>query len=158
MKIIRKQLFIFFAIFNIFITNSLAHEYKIGNLKILHPYIIETPQGAKTAGGYMKIVNTGNQTDNLSLVTVDFAKVAEIHEMKTENDVMKMRKIKGGLEIPAKDFTELKHKGYHIMFMNLIKPMIKGETHEGTLYFEKAGNIKVIFAVEKIGFKLEGNN
>ena len=158
MKIVGKQLVIFFAIFNIFVANSLAHEYKIGNLKILHPYIIETPPGAKTAGGYMKIVNTGNQTDHLSLVTVDFAKVAEIHEMKTENDVIKMRKIKGGLEIPAKDFTELKHKGYHIMFINLHKPMIRGETYEGILYFEKAGKIKVIFAVEKMGFKLEENN
>ena len=158
MKIIRKQLLIFFAIFNIFVTNSLAHEYKISNLKILHPYIIETPPGAKTAGGYMKIVNTGNQTDHLSLVTVDFAKVAEIHEMKTENDVIKMRKIKGGIEIPAKGFIELKHKGYHIMFMNLLKPMIRGETHEGTLYFEKAGNVKVIFIIEKMGFKLEENN
>ena len=158
MKIIRKQLVIFFAILNIFITNSLAHEYKIGNLKILHPYIIETPPGAKIAGGYMKIVNTGNQTDHLSLVKVDFAKVAEIHEMKTENDVMKMRKIKSGLEIPAKDFTELKHEGYHIMFMKLLKPMIRGETHEGTLYFEKAGNVKVIFTIEKMGFKLEENN
>jgi hypothetical protein len=158
MKIIRKQLVIFFAIFNIFITNSLSHEYKIGNLKILHPYIIETPPGARTAGGYMKIVNTGNQTDYLSLVTVEFTKVTEIHEMKMENDVMKMRKIKGGLEIPAGGFTELKHEGYHIMFMNLHKPMIKGETHEGTLYFEKTGNIKVIFTVEKMDFKLEDNN
>ena len=158
MKIIRKQLVIFFAIFNIFITNSLAHEYKIGNLKILHPYIIETPPGAKIAGGYMRIVNTGNQTDHLSLVTVDFAKVAEIHEMKIENDVIKMRKIKDGLEIPAKDFTELKHKGYHIMFMNLLKPMIRGETHKGTLYFEKGGNVKVIFTIEKMGFKFEENN
>ena len=158
MKIIRKQLLIFFAIFNIFVTNSLAHEYKIGNLKILHPYIIETPPGAKISGGYMKIVNTGNQTDHLSLVTVDFAKSAEIHEMKTENDVIKMRKIKGGIEIPAKGFIKLKHKGYHIMFMNLLKPMIRGETHEGTLYFEKAGNVKVIFIIEKMGFKLEENN
>ena len=82
MKIIRKPLVIFFAIFNIFITNSLAHEYKIGNLKILHPYIIETPPGAKTAGGYMNIGNTGDQTDYLSLVTVDFTKVAEIHNRK----------------------------------------------------------------------------
>jgi hypothetical protein len=92
------------------------------------------------------------------LVTVDFAKSAEIHEMKTENDVIKMRKIKGGIEIPAKGFIELKHKGYHIMFLNLLKPMIRGETHEGTLYFEKAGNVKVIFIIEKMGFKLEENN
>ena len=106
----------------------------------------------------MKIINTGNQNDYLSLVTVDFAKVSEIHEMKMENDVMKMRKVKDELEISAQSSVELKHKGYHIMFMNLLKPMIKGETHEGTLYFEKAGNIKIIFTVEKMGFKLEDNS
>jgi copper(I)-binding protein len=44
------------------------------------------------------------------------------------------------------------------MFLNLLKPIINGKTHEGTLYFEKAGNIKVTFTVEKIGFKLEDNN
>jgi hypothetical protein len=158
MKIIKKQLVIFFAIFIICITNSLAHEYKIGNLKILHPYIIETPPGVKTAGGYMKIVNTSNQTDYLSLVIVDFAKASEIHELKMENDVMKMREAKGGLEIPAHGSVELKYRGYHIMFLNLLKPIINGKTHEGTLYFEKAGNIKVTFTVEKIGFKLEDNN
>ena len=158
MKIIKKQLVIFFVIFIICITNSLAHEYKIGNLKILHPYIIETPPRAMTAGGYMKIVNTGNKTGYLSLVTVDFAKASKIHEMKMENDVMKMREVKGGLEIPVHGSVELKHRGYHIMFMNLLKPIIKGKTHEGTLYFEKAGNIKVTFTVEKIGFKLEDNN
>ena len=158
MKIIRKQLLIFFAIFNIFVTNSLAHEYKIGNLKILHPYIIEMPPEAMTAGGYMKIVNTGNQNDHLSLVTVDFAKVCEIHEMKMENDMMKMREVKDELEISAQSSVELKHKGYHIMFMKLLKPMIKGETHEGTLYFEKAGNIKIIFTVEKMSFKLGDNS
>jgi hypothetical protein len=158
MKIIKKQLVIFFVILIISITNSLAHEYKIGNLKILHPYIIETPPGAITAGGYMKIVNTGNQNDHLSLVTVDFAKVCEIHEMKMENDMMKMREVKDELEISAQSSVELKHKGYHIMFMNLLKPMIKDETYEGTLYFEKAGNIKIIFTVEKMGFKLEDNS
>ena len=51
----------------------------------------------------MKIVNTGNQSNYLSLVMVDFTKVAEIHEMKIENDVMKMRKIKDGLEISAQN-------------------------------------------------------
>ncbi len=158
MKIIKKQLVIFFVILIISITNSLAHEYKIGNLKILHPYIIETPPGAITAGGYMKIVNTGHQHDHISLVTVDFAKVCEIHEMKMENDMMKMREVKDELEISAQSSVELKHKGYHIMFMKLLKPMIKGETHEGTLYFEKAGNIKIIFTVEKMSFKLGDNS
>jgi len=158
MKNVKKQLSIFFVIFTIFIANSTAHEYKIGNLKILHPYIIETPPGAITAGGYMKIINTGNQSYNLAAIVVGFAKAAEIHEIIMENDVMKMREVKGGLEISAHGSVELKLGEYHIMFMNLLKPIIKGEIYEGILYFEKAGNIKVVFTVEKMGFKLEDNN
>ena len=157
MKIVGKQLFIFFIIFNIFLTNSLAHEYKIGNLKILHPYIIETPPGAVVAGGYMKIVNTSNQFDRLNAVVVKFAESSKIHEMKMENDVMKMREVKGGLKIPAHGSVELKQGGYHIMFMNIIKSMTAGETYEGILFFEKSGNIKVLFSVEEADFKLKDN-
>jgi len=155
---VKKQLRILITIFAIFTANSIfttysvADEYKIGNLKIIHPYIMETPKGAMVAGGYMKIVNTGDQSDYLNSVKVDFAKVSKIHEMKIENDMMKMQKVEGGLEIAAHGSVELKHGGYHIMFMNLSKPMIKGESHQGNLYFEKTGNIKVIFTVEKIGY------
>ena len=157
MKIIKKQLVIFFVILIISITNSLAHEYKIGNLKILHPYIIEIPPGAVVAGGYMKIVNTSNQFDRLNAVVVKFAKSAKIHEMKMENDVMKMREAKDGLIIPAHGSVELKQRGYHIMFMNITKSMTAGETYEGILFFEKSGNIKVLFSVEEADFKLKDN-
>ena len=157
MKNVKKQLSIFFVIFTIYITNSTAHEYKIGNLKILHPYIIETPPGAMVAGGYMKIVNTSNQFDRLNAVVVKFAESSKIHEMKMENDVMKMREVKGGLKIPAHGSVELKQGGYHIMFMNIIKSMTAGETYEGILFFEKSGNIKVLFSVEEADFKLKDN-
>jgi hypothetical protein len=105
----------------------------------------------------MKIVNTSNQFDRLNAVVVKFAKSAKIHEMKMENDVMKMREAKDGLKIPAHGSVELKHRGYHIMFMNLIKSMTAGETYEGILFFEKSGNIKVLFSVEEVGFKLKDN-
>jgi len=147
----KKFLGIFFIIFAFLITNSLGNEYKLGNLKINHPYIMETPKGAVTAAGYMEIVNKGDQTDYLSIIKVNFAKTAEIHETKMENDMIKMQKVEGGLEISAHGSVKLKHGTYHIMFMKLSKPMIKGETHEGILYFEKAGNIKITFSVEKMG-------
>ncbi len=157
MKIFKIKLEIFIAVFVILTTDLAAHEYKIGNLKILHPYIIKTPPGAVVAGGYMKIVNTSNQFDRLNAVVVKFAESSKIHEMKMENDVMKMREVKGGLKIPAHGSVELKQGGYHIMFMNIIKSMTAGETYEGILFFEKSGNIKVLFSVEEADFKLKDN-
>jgi len=156
-KIFKIKLEIFIAVFVISTTDLAAHEYKIGNLKILHPYIIEIPPRAVVAGGYMKIVNTSNQFDRLNAVVVKFAKSAKIHEMKMENDVMKMREAKDGLIIPAHGSVELKQRGYHIMFMNITKSMTAGETYEGILFFEKSGNIKVLFSVEEADFKLKDN-
>ena len=92
MKIFKIKLEIFIAVFVILTTDLAAHEYKIGNLKILHPYIIETPPGAITAGGYMKIVNTGNQSYNLAAIVVGFAKAAEIHEIIMDVHVIRLTK------------------------------------------------------------------
>jgi len=41
--------------------------------------------------------------------------------------------------------------------MNIIKSMTAGETYEGILFFEKSGNIKVLFSVEEADFKLKDN-
>ena len=139
-------------------TNVWTHEYKIGDLKIIHPYILKTYSGARIAGGYMKIVNTGSRSDFLTAVKIDFAKTTQIHQIKMRYDVMLMQEINGGLEILPNSSVELKQWGYHIMFINIINSMVEGETHDGTLYFEKAGAIKVIFNVEKMGFKLKHDN
>jgi copper(I)-binding protein len=53
------------------------------------------------------------------------AGVAEVHEMKMDGDVMKMRAVEGGLELPAGKTVELKPGGYHVMLMDLKAPLPK---------------------------------
>ena len=136
-------------------TGADAHDYKVGPLVINHPWSRATPKGAAVAGGYMKITNTGTTPDRLTGGSIEIAKRFEIHEMRMDGSVMKMRELTNGLEIPPGAAVELKPGSYHIMMMNLSKPMTKGERVKGSLTFEKAGKIDVEFAVEAVGGTVE---
>lgn len=127
-----------------------AHGYKIGSLEIHHPHARATPPGAPVAGGFMTIRNTGAEPDRLIGGEASFAGEMQVHEMKMDGDVMRMREIEGGLEVPAGGEVELKPGGYHVMFMKLGEQLKEGERRKATLKFEKAGTIEVEFAVEKI--------
>lgn len=125
----------------------MAHEFKIGDLEIEHPWSKAMIPGSQVAGGYMKITNHGTTADRLISASTSFAGETQIHEMKVENDIMTMKEIEGGLEIPPGQTVELKPGGFHVMFMNVAKPSKEGDMIKTVLTFEKAGTIEVEFAV-----------
>ena len=129
----------------------MAHDFKVGDLQIDHPWTRATPKGAPVAGGYLKITNKGTAPDKLIGGTFVNAGRFEVHEMKTENGVMKMRPVAGGLEIKPGQTVELKPGSFHLMFMDLKTPVEQGKRVKGTLVFEKAGTVDVEYAVEAIG-------
>lgn len=126
-------------------------EIKAGTLKIETPWTRATPGGAKVAGGYLTITNTGTTADRLVGGSLPQAGRFEVHEMKTENGVMTMRPITGGLEIKPGETVKLAPGGYHVMFMELKEPLKEGETLAGELRFEKAGTVAVQYKVQAIG-------
>jgi copper(I)-binding protein len=128
-----------------------AHDYSVGSLKIAHPWARATPKGASVGGGYMKISNTGNAPDRLVGGASDVSSRFEIHEMKMDNGVMKMRPITDGLEIKPGQTIEFNPGGYHVMFVGLKNALEKGQHVKATLQFEKAGKVDVDFVVEGIG-------
>ena len=65
---------------------------------------------------------------------------AEIHEMKMENNVMRMRQIKS-LDLPRMQNVELKPGGYHVMLMGLKSQLKKGDTVPLTLKIEQGGKV-----------------
>ena len=132
-------------------TSATAEDYKVGNLQISQPWSRATPKGAAVAGGYLKITNTGTTPDRLLGGSTDIAKGLEVHEMSMDGGVMKMRQLKDGLTIAPGVTVELKPGSYHIMLVNLTRPLAKGERIKASLNFEKAGKADVEFAVEAIG-------
>jgi copper(I)-binding protein len=134
-----------------------AHEFKAGALLLEHPWTRATAKGAEMGGGFVTIVNSGSEADRLIGGSFALAARAEVHEMKMEGDVMKMRQLEGGLDIPAGATVELKPGSYHMMFMKLTAPLEAGTKVKGSLVFEKAGEVPVEFAVEAIDAKAKGH-
>lgn len=125
-----------------------AEDYKLGSLEIEHPFARATPPNAPVSGGYMIIHNSGEEADRLISGEADFAERVEIHEMAMDGDVMKMRQLADGLEIPAGGEVVLKPGGYHVMFIGIDSQFKNGETRNVKLTFEKAGSIEVGFDVQ----------
>lgn len=141
---------LFATLFSLSISASLASDFKLGALEITHPHARATPPNAPVSGGYLTIRNTGKEADRLISASADFAERAEIHEMRMDGDVMQMREIEDGLEIPAGGEVTLKPGGFHIMFIGLDGRLLDGETRPATLTFEKAGSIDLEFAIENV--------
>ncbi|MGY2051306.1 DUF1775 domain-containing protein [Methylobacterium sp. JK268] len=128
-----------------------APPIKAGDLTIEGPWLRATPGGAKVAGGYLRVTNTGSAPDRLVGASIPLAARGEVHEMSTANGVMRMAPVEGGLAIKPGETVELKPGGYHLMFMDLSAPVRAGEPVSGTLTFERAGTVPVSFQVGAIG-------
>jgi copper(I)-binding protein len=130
---------------------ALAHTYKLGSLEIGHPWARATPQTAPTAGAFLTITNNGAAPDRLVSVSSPAAASVQVHEMKMEGNVMRMREREGGLEIAPGATVTLAPGGLHVMMMGLKAPLAQGDKVPLTLVFEKAGSIDVELAVVAMG-------
>jgi periplasmic copper chaperone A len=128
-----------------------AQNYKLGALEIDQPWTRATPPTAKAGGGFVTITNKGTTPDRLIAARSAASDKVEIHEMKMDGNVMRMRELDRGLEIPAGATVTLKPGGYHIMFMELKAPFAKDAKVPVTLVFEKGGSIDVPFTVQAMG-------
>ena len=126
-----------------------AHDYKIGAISVGHPYARSTGAGQPIGGGFLKLVN-GGEADRLVSASADVSKSVELHEMKMEGDVMRMRQV-DGIALQAGQTVELKPGGYHLMFVGLKAPLKAGDSFPMKLKFEKAGEVTVDVKVEAAG-------
>jgi hypothetical protein len=119
-------------------------------IKIENAYTRATMPGQQVAGGFMKIENKGNSTDQLLSANSPIAGEVQLHEMAMEGNVMKMRQVKD-IAVPAGGAVELKPGGLHLMFMNIKAPLSAGETVPVKLKFAKAGEVEVKMPVNAMG-------
>ncbi len=124
-----------------------GHAHAPAALEISGAFIRATLPKAPVGGAYLTIANPGAQDDRLLAVKSPVGDSAEIHEMAHAEGVMSMRPLPEGLPIPAGDSVSLTPGGYHIMINGLTAPLVKGETLDLTLVFEKAGEIPVSFEI-----------
>ena len=108
-------------------------------VKVEQAWARATVQGQKATGAFMKI--TAPQASQLVAVSTPAAGVAEIHEMKMDGGVMKMRALPA-LDLPANQTVELKPGGHHLMLMDLKAPLAKDASVALTLIFRDAKGVE----------------
>jgi hypothetical protein len=99
------------------------------------PWVRATVPQQQASGAFMTL--TAPQGARLVGASSPVAGVVEVHEMKREGDVMRMRAI-DGLDLPAGRAVKLEPGGYHVMLMSLKQTLNVGETVPLTLIFESA--------------------
>jgi len=130
---------------------ALAHEFKARTIIINHPWSRATPAVAPSAGGYFTVINTGTEPDRLVSIASPLAERVEIHESSIVDGVARMRPLPHGIEIAAGETVELQPGKIHLMFIRPSAPLVEGERFDATLFFEKAGDVDVEFAVQGMG-------
>jgi len=105
------------------------------------PWIRGTVPQQMATGAFMQLKSAKNA--KLVEARSPVAGVVEIHEMKLDNNVMRMRAVPA-LELPAGRMVELKPGGYHVMLMDLKQQMKEGEVVPVTLVIESAGKRETI--------------
>ena len=128
---------------------AFAHDgvVHLGALNISLPFTRATLPNAPVGGGFLTIENEGPDADRLISASSPAAATVQVHEMAVQGDMMKMRPLAEGLELPPGETTVLAPGGFHLMFMGLKQAFVEGETVPVTLVFEKAGTVEIALPV-----------
>lgn len=111
------------------------------NVQVTDAWARATMPGQKVSAAYMTIRSDADT--KLVGVASAAAPRVELHEMKMDGEVMRMREV-GTLTLPAGKPVKLEPGGYHIMLMNLDRPIAAGEAVPLTLTIESGGKRETV--------------
>jgi len=114
-------------------------------ITITDAWVRGTVPAQTSTGAYMKIKST--EDAKIVAASSPAAKIVEIHEMAMANGVMEMKAM-GALPLPAGKPVELKSGGYHLMMMELAKPLKAGDKVPITFTVEGKGGKKTTVEVK----------
>jgi copper(I)-binding protein len=100
-----------------------------------------TMPGQPVSGAYMNI--QADADARLLSVSSPLIPQVEVHEMKMDDGVMRMREVKA-IDLPKGKTVSLQPGGYHIMLMNLKQPITAGEIVPLSLVIESGGKQQIV--------------
>ena len=120
-----------------------AETFALGDIEIVAPFSRATLPNSSTGGVYFSLANSGTTDDVLLSASTPLAQVVQLHDMKIEDNVMRMSELPDGITVPAGSTIVLKPSGMHLMLVRLDGQLVEGETLPLTLSFKNAGDITV---------------
>jgi copper(I)-binding protein len=111
------------------------------NVSVTDAWARATMPGQKVSGAYLQIRSDADAR----LISASSPAVprVELHEMKMDGDVMRMREVEA-IELPKGKTVSLEPGGFHIMLMNLPKPIAAGEVIPLVLTVESGGKRQAV--------------
>jgi copper(I)-binding protein len=114
-------------------------------LEIHDPWTPEAPPGRMMAG-FMTLHNTGTKPIVITGAESDRFDRVEIHTMTMVDGVMRMRRLER-LPIAPGETIQLKSGGIHLMLIQPLGPLVRGDTIEITLVTEDGQRLKLASTV-----------
>jgi copper(I)-binding protein len=117
---------------------------------VSHAWVRAMPPSMKSTAAYLTIENTTGAELVLQSAGTAVARTVEIHRMEQVGEVMKMKAV-GELRIPGSGKAVLAPKGYHLMLIDLLRPLQEGETIALVLNFSDGTTVNFDAVVSKWG-------
>ena len=130
--LMQKQLknfkFLLLLVCLIFFNNYSLSNETISKPLVFHGgYTFSSFKGQKSAAIYITIINSGEKDVEIKSISTDIAKKSEIHEIISEKEIIRMRKIDNFL-VKKSDTVFFQPGGTHIMIFGLEDELIDKET------------------------------
>lgn len=120
-----------------------AHDIRLDDVRIAHPFATPTPPGAPNGAAYLDITVEGDTPATLVGVSSSASRAVELHDMRMEGGNMQMRKLDQITIEPGDTLTMRPGGGQHLMLLGLEEPLRKGNTLPLTLEFAERGTLDV---------------
>jgi periplasmic copper chaperone A len=111
----------------------------VAQVVVTDAWVRGTVTGQTATGAFMQLKSATDST--LVGAASGAAKIVEIHEMKMEGGVMKMRAV-DRIALPAGKVVDMKPGGHHVMLLDLAAPLKEGQTVPLQLTFEDSSGKK----------------
>lgn len=103
---------------------ALAAAQAWAEVTVTEAWVRGTVAAQKATGAFMKVKSS--EDARLVSAASPAARIVEVHEMAMKDNVMTMRAV-DAIALPAGKTVELKPGGYHVMLIDLVKPLAAGE-------------------------------
>lgn len=101
---------------------------------------------SRPSGGYITVENTGRDTVVITGASCAGAARTEIHEMVTQDGMMRMRRLPELVVAPGAT-VQLRPGGMHIMLMGLTEPLVAGRSLACTITLRDGSTVATSLAV-----------
>ena len=131
------------ACFGTFLASASAVAQQ--KIEVTNVWARATAPGQKVGGIYMDLRSAAPA--RLVAVSSSAAATVEIHNMTMKNGIMRMFAV-DGIDLPSGQTVKLAPGGYHVMLIDLKRPLAKGESVPVTLTIEGERKIRQIIEIK----------